>query len=591
MPFGIIHKFVSSKSDSSDGSLINPSNWNDSHTVTKTGEIINVMDYGAKGDGTTDDTSAIVNAIAAGDHIYFPKGQYKVTATITIPSGTILEGSGSDVWSSTYSTGSRIEGAYGGALFFIDEISGTIVIRNLAIDGNSVANSIGILIGGSSNAYNFAVNNVFENVGVRACGNNIKVLNAWGMVFSHVWSLNSLGHGLWICPPTTYPSGPPTETGNPPGTPTFETTTVNINNFCHFASNAGYGVYFQGLNNDISIEDSIMENNSLGELRISGNVRVARIENNYFESNSSNPSIKLDDGLTYSGYVYDPSGTIYLANNYVQGSIDLGFNNRINLFENSANCHHGSNHFNETIANLLPTSQLSTLGAELITNGSFAGGGTGWSANTGWTFGASWAIAVNVTGGNALWQNVAPVAGKWYRVSYDLTVTQGYANFSLGYAKGEARFRTGSYVEYIYTTGTDVPAIQGWNNFSGTVDNVSVRSITFGNVSPSDWVAVSFQNGWSDIGGSYTTTKYRLDAGGTVVRLQGTISGGTITDNTVLFQLATGYRPPLDIVAVGYDGNNKKAIQVIIRATGNVEIFGASAGSTLAFSGITFSIV
>lgn len=46
---------------------------------------INVKMFGAKGDGITDDTLAIQNAIDSGDIIYFPPGRYKITNTITLP--------------------------------------------------------------------------------------------------------------------------------------------------------------------------------------------------------------------------------------------------------------------------------------------------------------------------------------------------------------------------------------------------------------------------------------------------------------------------------------------------------------------------
>ena len=42
--------------------------------------IVNVLDYGAVGDGVTDDTSAIVEAIATNKIVYFPSGNYYVTS-------------------------------------------------------------------------------------------------------------------------------------------------------------------------------------------------------------------------------------------------------------------------------------------------------------------------------------------------------------------------------------------------------------------------------------------------------------------------------------------------------------------------------
>ena len=46
--------------------------------------IKNVKDYGAVGDGVTDDTSEVKAALTSGGTIYFPPGRYRITSTLTI---------------------------------------------------------------------------------------------------------------------------------------------------------------------------------------------------------------------------------------------------------------------------------------------------------------------------------------------------------------------------------------------------------------------------------------------------------------------------------------------------------------------------
>jgi polygalacturonase len=45
---------------------------------------VNVKDYGATGDGTTDDTTSIqaaINAVTSGGVVYFPSGTYRIART------------------------------------------------------------------------------------------------------------------------------------------------------------------------------------------------------------------------------------------------------------------------------------------------------------------------------------------------------------------------------------------------------------------------------------------------------------------------------------------------------------------------------
>ena len=57
-------------------------------------EGANVMDYGAAGDGTTDDRAAFVSALAASNVIYIPSGSYLIASEITLADNKIIVGDG-----------------------------------------------------------------------------------------------------------------------------------------------------------------------------------------------------------------------------------------------------------------------------------------------------------------------------------------------------------------------------------------------------------------------------------------------------------------------------------------------------------------
>jgi len=59
-------------------------------------QTLSVKDFGATGDGSTDDTTAIQNALNAGSgrSVYFPAGTYRVSATLVMKTKTTLLGDG-----------------------------------------------------------------------------------------------------------------------------------------------------------------------------------------------------------------------------------------------------------------------------------------------------------------------------------------------------------------------------------------------------------------------------------------------------------------------------------------------------------------
>ena len=90
--------------------------------------VFNVVSYGATGDGSTDDSTAIQSCITAvstagGGVIVFPKGVYKVGTTITMPNNCLVLGLGG------LSNGSNDGGVYNGAVEIIAKstLSGDLI--------------------------------------------------------------------------------------------------------------------------------------------------------------------------------------------------------------------------------------------------------------------------------------------------------------------------------------------------------------------------------------------------------------------------------------------------------------------------------
>lgn len=87
----------------------------------------NVMSYGAAGDGVTDDTAAIQNAVNANDAVYFPSGTYKVSSAVSLKANNTMFGEGAS--SVILYTGTA---ASQGA-FYVNSGSATVYVDNVTI--------------------------------------------------------------------------------------------------------------------------------------------------------------------------------------------------------------------------------------------------------------------------------------------------------------------------------------------------------------------------------------------------------------------------------------------------------------------------
>ena len=116
-----------------------------------------VTDFGAKGDGTTDDTNAFQTAIDSADvqgsTVNIPAGDYKITQTLIVPAGVQLKGDGlgNSLDANSNSTpGTRI--SFYGSNVFAMEFSGDYVsCRNMTI-----VDAGGLAAGGIKLAHNNA---------------------------------------------------------------------------------------------------------------------------------------------------------------------------------------------------------------------------------------------------------------------------------------------------------------------------------------------------------------------------------------------------------------------------------------------------
>jgi Pectate lyase superfamily protein len=98
-------------------------------------DTANVKDYGAKGDGSTDDTEAIRAAVAAGADVVFPPGTYKLTGSITLPGGRDI----------------RIRGSGGGTVLARAD-AGMIFYRNTRGDLTEID---GLIFTGKAKAFQY----------------------------------------------------------------------------------------------------------------------------------------------------------------------------------------------------------------------------------------------------------------------------------------------------------------------------------------------------------------------------------------------------------------------------------------------------
>lgn len=146
----------------------------------------NIRDFGAIGDGRTDDTIAVKSAVAYiasrnGGTLKFPDGDYVVTAPVALPSAITIEGTNGLASNSPTSDHPRKNpvritlSGQNRALFRIGECVEKVTIRDIELYAQSNENTYGIEAVG---AYNSSQDFYFERV---IFNNFFRGINAYGL--------------------------------------------------------------------------------------------------------------------------------------------------------------------------------------------------------------------------------------------------------------------------------------------------------------------------------------------------------------------------------------------------------------------------
>ena len=114
------------------------------------------------------------------------------------------------------------------------------------------------------------------------------------------------------------------------------------------------------------------------------------------------------------------------------------------------------------------------LGPELVTNGDFSGGSTGWTAGAGWSISSS--AAASAASGQ-LTQSGVCSSSKYYKVTLTASVASGYAVIYLGNGASGTINVSDSLTFYLHSGSSGSTLTVYSFSLTGSIDNISVREI------------------------------------------------------------------------------------------------------------------
>lgn len=242
----------------------------------KIGDMISVKDFGAKGDGVTDDTSAIAQALQAHYCIFIPEGTYRITSTVSVGFGKKIFGAGQSTILKADSSGFDV----------LNLRSGYCILSDFKIDGVDTA----IFLSGQDApcVQNRLQNLIIENAnnGIILDGGNDSTKPCYWNIFQNCLILKPLQNGIVL-----------TRSGSQGDTPNS-----NIFDSCRVYSNgmslSGHGIhvaygsfYNRFVNCEINVAGSAQSC-----MTVDANATETIIDNLYCESSNGVPNLVVKSG-------------------------------------------------------------------------------------------------------------------------------------------------------------------------------------------------------------------------------------------------------------------------------------------------------
>lgn len=271
----------------------------------KFSDIVSVKDFGALGDGLSDDTLAIQKALSVYDAVFVPEGTYLVSATITLSERQSLLGSGQR----------SVLKAINNSFNVIEIVADYVSVQNLRIEGGNT----GIKLYGRDRP---CVQNCVQDVSIFAAHVGVELdgyedgnYPCYWNNFSRVLVAQPATHGVYL-----HRSG----AGDTPNANRFHMCRV----YSLGADITGSGFYVEegSFNNSFIDCEANVKGTAQSCFRLGAGSNKTLLINPYAESNNMVPNVRLDEGSQETAIynllsasdgaaIYDLSGGNYDAFN------------------------------------------------------------------------------------------------------------------------------------------------------------------------------------------------------------------------------------------------------------------------------------